>query len=78
VDFEIAKLYQAELKKFLYPESVGKYGVDGYIIVTYSEGSESQQATTKADVAFWLDHFGRTKPNRQRKRAPKGFLEIIV
>ncbi len=77
LDYETAKAKQNELKQFIYPQSLATYGVDAYIIVIYPDDSKYAHGS-KADKAYWLQHFGNTKPNRQRKKIPKGFLEIIV
>jgi hypothetical protein len=77
IDYETAKLNEKELRAFVYPESKEIYGIDGYMIIVYPNGSKYNHFTT-GDRAYWIDHFGKTKLNRQMKRIPKGFLEIIV
>jgi hypothetical protein len=77
IDYEIVKLNEKALKQFIYPNSMDKYGIDGYVIIVYPSESKLFYIT-EADKAYWLDHFGKTKPTGQRKRAPKGFLEINV
>ena len=65
------------LKDFIYPASLTKYGIDAYIVVIYPD-THKLNFVYKADCAYWLDHFDKTKPSRRHKRVPKGFLEIIV
>lgn len=77
IDYEIAKLNEKELKEFVYPKSKDTYGIDGYMIVVYPNDSKYKNFTS-GDRAYWMDHFCKTKLNRQMKRIPKGFLEIIV
>jgi len=77
VDFETAKLKEKELRKFIYPESLGNYGIDGYMIVIYPEGHKFH-FIYQADCAYWVNQFDKTKPDKRYKRIPKGFLEIIV
>ena len=77
LDYETAKIKEKDLKQFIYPQSMASYGIDGYIIVIYPDDS-TYAHNTKADKAYWMDHFGKTKPNRLRKKIPKGFLEIII
>jgi hypothetical protein len=77
IDYEIVKLNEKELREFVYPKSKETYGIDGYMIVVYPQGSNYINFTS-GDRAYWMDHFGKTKLTRQRKRIPKGFLEIIV
>ncbi|HZY39184.1 MAG TPA: hypothetical protein VFE53_21155 [Mucilaginibacter sp.] len=77
IDYEIAKSNKKELKEFVYPQSKDKYGIDGYMVVVYPDDSKYKNFTI-GDCAYWVNHFGKTKQNRQMKRIPKGFLEIIV
>jgi hypothetical protein len=77
IDYETAKLNEKELREFVYPQSKGIYGIDGYMIVVYPKGSKYENFTS-GDRAYWIDHFSKTKLNRQMRRIPKGFLEIIL
>jgi len=77
IDYESAKLNEKELTEFVYPKSKEVYGIDGYMIIVYPHNSKYSNFTT-GDRAYWMDHFSKTKLNRQMKRIPKGFLEIIV
>ncbi|HEY9197154.1 MAG TPA: hypothetical protein VIM77_12845 [Mucilaginibacter sp.] len=77
LDYETVKTKETELKQFVYPQSIEQYGIDGYLIVNYADDSKYAH-TSNADKAYWIDHFGKTKPNRLSKRIPKGFLEIII
>lgn len=77
IDYETAKLNEKELREFVYPKSKDIYGIDGYMIVVYPNDSKYKNFTS-GDRAYWMDHFCKTKLNRQMRRIPKGFLEIIV
>ncbi|WP_184543888.1 DUF6932 family protein [Mucilaginibacter sp. FT3.2] len=77
LDHETVKTKEKELKQFIYPQSMALYGIDAYIIVIYPHNNKYAYHTD-ADKAYWIDHFGNTKPNRSRKKIPKGFLEIII
>ncbi len=77
IDFEIAEEKGQELKDFIYPSSSINYGLDGYIVVIYPETHKLHFAY-RADCSYWINQFDKTKPNRSRKRIPKGFLEIII
>jgi hypothetical protein len=77
IDFEMFESKETELKKSVYPASTVNYGLDCYLIVTYSEGHKSH-FFYKSDCAYWINQFDKTKPDRKHKRIPKGFLEIIV
>lgn len=77
VSWDIAETKEKILKDFIYPGSSAKYGIDAYIVVIYPDDHKLNFAY-KADCAYWLDHFDKTKPSRRHKRIPKGFLEIIA
>lgn len=51
------------------------YGVDAYIVEVHPENSKSH-VYTLGDIAYWLDLFSQTRPNRIGKKNQKGFLEI--
>jgi len=77
LDYETAREKENELKQFIYPQSIAKYGIDGYIVVVYPDKSKHEYIST-ADRAYWVNQFGNTKPTRSHKKIPKGFLEIII
>lgn len=77
LDFETVQSNEKDLKQFIYPQSLTKYGVDAYIVVIYPT-DHKRAYISNADKAYWMDHFGKTKPNRSRKKIRKGFLEIII
>ena len=72
IDYETAKSNEKELREFVYPKSKDIYGIDGYMIVVYP-GNSKYINFTSSDRAYWMDHFGKTKLNRQMRRIPKGF-----
>jgi hypothetical protein len=77
ISFETAAIKERALKDFIYPASLAKYGIDGYIIVVYPE-NHTLYKYYKADCSYWIYQFDKTKPTRRHKKSPKGFLEIIV
>jgi len=77
IDFETAKLIAGKLNHFIYPESLANYSLDGYVIVVYPENHKGY-FMYKSDCAYWMELFGRTKPDKKHKSVPKGFLEIIA
>ena len=77
IPHEIAENKEKELKEFIYPVSLAKYGLDCYIIVVYPE-SHKLHFAFRSDCSYWINQFDKTKPSKRHKRIPKGFLEIIV
>jgi hypothetical protein len=77
IDYNIIKVKEEELKKFTFPQSMETYQIDAYIIAVHPE-DDKLYFVTQSDRSYWIDHFGKTKPNKYRKRIPKGFLEIII
>jgi hypothetical protein len=77
IDFDIVKAKEKELKDFIFPKSLENFQMDAYIIAVYPENTKSY-IVTQADRSYWMEHFGKTKPNRYRKRVSKGFLKIII
>jgi len=77
IDYEVAKREKGKLKSFIYPNSLELYGVDAYFIIVYPE-THPLHYITQSDSSYWIDIFGKTKPNRRYKRIAKGFLEINV
>ena len=53
------------------------YGVDAYIIEVHPAASRSYTYFTEWDIAYWLNLFAQTRPNRRGQKQAKGFLEII-
>lgn len=52
-----------------------KYNIDAYLVEMYEE-NDKQYFLSKSDLAYWNNFFGSTKPNRRRKKFPKGYLQI--
>ena len=77
IDYDVFEDNSSKLKKFVYPDSVIAYGLDCYIVKVYPETHKLYFAY-KADMAYWISQFDKTKPGKRNKRTPKGFLEIIV
>lgn len=75
IDFDIFEKYEKKLKSFVYPDSISKYNVDGYIVVTYPR-THSKHPLYMGDWAYWMDRFDKTRRNRAGNRYPKGFVEI--
>jgi len=71
IDFNIS----CDLSKFVYPESIEKYNVDGYIVIVYPR-KHPKIALYMGDWGYWMDRFDKTRRNRARNRYPKGFLEV--
>jgi len=64
-----------DLSNFVYPESIKKYNIDGYIVKVYPR-KHPKIALYMGDWAYWMDRFDKTRRNRAGNRYPKGFLEI--
>jgi hypothetical protein len=77
IDFETFKVVEEELKNYIYPASLINYGLDCYLIIVYPEGHKLH-SVYKADCAYWINQFDKTKPDKRHKSMPKGFLEINV
>jgi hypothetical protein len=77
IDFMVMVESEKELKNLRYPLSKANYGLDCYFIIEYPEAHRLKYSYT-ADVAYWMNQFGRTKPTSRQKSMVKGFLEIII
>lgn len=76
LDFEIIKDIDYLLSNFKEPLSKTVYGVDAYIVYTYSQ-NHKKYILQQSDSAYWIDRFTKTRPNRKGQKFKKGFLEII-
>jgi hypothetical protein len=77
VDSSLVEKLEDKLVNFRPEKSWEVYGVDAYILIVYTEGSESYNRFTMSDIAYWHGQFTRTRRNRKGEKFPKGFLEII-
>jgi hypothetical protein len=76
LDFESTKSIYHLLGNFKEPLSKTVYGVDAYILYTYSQ-NDKRYFFQQSDRAYWIDRFTKTKTNRRGQKFKKGFLEII-
>ena len=71
IEVDIFEKFSDKLEPFKYPNSKKNYpGVDAYI-------APSNSRFTESDKAYWRHQFDTTRRNRNGKKLPKGFLEII-
>lgn len=66
----------SDLSKFVYPQSIEKYNVDGNIVKVYPR-KHPKIALYMGDWLYWMDRFDKTRRNRTGNRYPKGFFEIV-
>ena len=64
------------LLNFGWNQSWKNFGVDAYLIELYPNDHKSSFAS-KSDIAYWMDHFSKTKKRINVRRLQKGFIEII-
>jgi hypothetical protein len=76
LDTETIKKIGSKLDDFLSPNAEYVYGVDAYIVETYTENNK-KYFYYQSDCAYWLDLFTKTKRNRGN-RLSKGFLQISI
>lgn len=74
LNYELVKNIGIEIERFKYPNSEKIYGVDAYIVEIYPVNHKNNFRYL-ADLAYWTDHFSKTRRIRGNKLA-KGFLEI--
>ena len=75
LDNQIVEKYEDRLQALLSSEARKAYCVDGYVVRVYPQYHPNHFRTI-SDIAYWNDWFGRTKPNQNRKRYQKGYIEI--
>jgi len=77
VDYEIYQLKTSIIKsQFIKNTSLKKYKLDAYLLVEYPKNHELYKQV-QLDLAYWRDWFTKTRLSRNRKRHPKGFIELI-
>jgi hypothetical protein len=77
LDHKDIKKLGSKLDTFKPSECWNIYGVDAYILEVYAPNHDCANFTD-CDVAYWLNLFGQTRPNRRTGiKNKKGFLEII-
>ena len=62
-------------RKFLNRESLKVFRIDAYIVRTFSE-DHKEYSNTRSDLLYWEHWFSNSKKNRDKKRFPKGFVEL--
>lgn len=72
---ESVKLHEVELLKIIDKYKEANCPIDSYIVRVYPK-DHSKFIRTQSDIAYWTHWFSSTKPNRQRKRFKKGFIEL--
>lgn len=75
LDFESTKSIHHLLENFKEPLSKTVYGVDAYIVYTYSK-EHKKYFFQQSDTAYWIDRFTKTRVNNKGQKFSKGFLEI--
>ena len=50
-------------------------GIDAYVLKTYP-ADHSFHFIYQSDYSYWLNHFGRTRLNRQKKQFKKGIIHL--
>jgi len=77
IDYEIYRLKTSIIKsQFIKNSELKKYKLDAYLLVAYPEKHELYKQF-QLDLAYWRDWFTKTRLSRNRKRHPKGFIELI-
>lgn len=56
-------------------ETTKKVGIDAYVLKTYPIDHPSYPIY-RSDYLYWLNHFGRTRLNRQKKQFKKGIIQL--
>jgi hypothetical protein len=72
IDFKIVEVLNDSLTDYKYPASKTIFGVDAYIIRTYPT-DHKYYLSYRADQAYWMDHFSRTRRNRIGNKLQKDF-----
>jgi hypothetical protein len=78
IDFQDFMKNKEALRKLFndFGESPKKL-VDAYPVITYPENHPNFTAY-RSDYLYWIDLFGRTRPNRADKQFSKGLLKITL
>jgi hypothetical protein len=76
IDHKDVQRLGENLLDFGWNRSWKTFGVDAYLIELFPKDHKSSFAST-SDIAYWMDHFGRTKKRINGKRLQKGFIEIF-
>jgi hypothetical protein len=74
LDSDSTKSIHHLLENFKEPLSKTVYGVDAYILYTYSR-DDKRYFFQQSDRAYWIDRFTKTKANKRGQKFKKGFLE---
>jgi hypothetical protein len=72
---ELVELNESELLNVIDKYKNANCQIDSYILKVYPQ-DHSRFIRTQSDTAYWTHWFGSSKPNRQRKRLKKGFIEL--
>jgi hypothetical protein len=76
VNFEKRMRYGDELKRFEASGANEIYGVDAYLLTVFPE-DHPKYFLFQSDKAYWMNQFGMTRRDKNGKKTPKGFIEII-
>lgn len=77
VDYQIVEKKESVIRGKFIKEIVPKnYGIDAYLVIIYPENHKLHK-WTRSDLLHWNDWFTRSRMNKQKKRYPKGYIEII-
>lgn len=76
INHDVVKGSEDLLSDFKYPNSLGNFGIDGYIVLEYPR-DHTNYPLYIGDRAYWMDLFDKTRRNRNGVKYPKGFIEVL-
>lgn len=77
LNYDDYKIKSAIVKsQFIKNPCLKKYKLDAYLLVLYPKNHELYNQVG-LDLVYWRDWFTKTRLNRNRKRHPKGYIELI-
>ena len=76
VDYQIVETKEVLIKREFIKNAISKNQLlDAYLLILYPK-SHKLRGWTNSDLLYWNDWFTNSKMNKQRKRSPKGYIEI--
>lgn len=77
IDYQLYEKHEIVIKQDFIKEAVPKkYQIDAYLVVLYPEDHKFY-SRTRSDLLYWEHWFTKSKLSKNKKRHPKGFVEII-
>lgn len=76
VDYSVFEEKESLIRSEFIRGAVPKaYGIDAYLVILYPENHKLHR-WTQSDLLHWNEWFTRSRMDWQRRRYPKGFIEI--